>query len=218
VWTLAAGAVALAAMALTVAAAMWWVRGHTGAGSAGAGSGTPSVAGLNTRQFLSYLWQFYLPKLSFMNTKVGPPYGYRQVYIETFFGSFASFSVNYRLVYYDALQVGAALGLVGLYTAAVVRWRTVIANWPVVVVSATFFAGLMALLHLVSYSSLRTGQDPVITGRYLLPAIALYGAAGAWVCASLPRRIGLPLAGVLLGAAVLLAVGGIGLSVERFYA
>jgi 4-amino-4-deoxy-L-arabinose transferase-like glycosyltransferase len=218
VWTLAAGAVAVAAMVLAVAGATAWVGAHTGAGGAGAGTGSPSIAGFNTRQFLSYVWQFYLPKLTFMNTKVGPPYGYRQVYIESFFGNFASFSVNYRLVYYDALQVGVALGIVGLYTTVVARWRTVIANWPVVVLSVTFFVGLMGLLHLVSYLSLRTGTDPVITGRYLLPAVALYGVAAAWVCASLPRRIGLPLAGVLLGAAVLLAVGGVGISAERFYA
>jgi hypothetical protein len=38
------------------------------------------------------------------------------------------------------------------------------------------------------------------------------------VCSSLPRRFGLPLAGVLLGLATLLAVGGVGLSMSRFYA
>jgi hypothetical protein len=93
----------------------------------------------------------------------------------------------------------------------------VVASWPVVALSVVFFGGLMALLHLVSYSTLLGTTDPVITGRYLLPAVALYGAAAAWVCASLPRRVGLPLAGVLLGISVLVAVGGVGLSVERFY-
>ena len=98
------------------------------------------------------------------------------------------------------------------------RWRAVLAQWPVVVVAVTFFVGLMALLHVVSYSSLRGGgTDPVITGRYLLPAIALYGVAAAWVCSSLPRRAGLAAAGVLLGVAALMAVGGVGLSMERFY-
>ena len=76
----------------------------------------------------------------------------------------------------------------------------------------------MTLLHLVSYSSLRISTDVVITGRYLLPAVALYGCAAAWVCSSLPRRLGLPLGGILLGLAALLAVGGVGLSLGRFYA
>jgi 4-amino-4-deoxy-L-arabinose transferase-like glycosyltransferase len=208
---------ALGIMVLAVAAAMLWVHGHT-QGPAGNGAGNPSLSGLNPRQFLSYLWQFYLPKLSFMDPKVGPSfYGYRQVYIESFFGNFASFSVNYRPIYYDALQLLAGLGIAALYTTAVVRWRTLVANWPIVVVSAVFFLGLMALLHIVSFSSLRASGDPVITGRYLLPAIALYGCAAAWVCSSLPRRLGLPLGAILLGFSVLLAMGGVGLSIGRFY-
>jgi hypothetical protein len=215
---IALGAGALGIMVLAIAVALWWVRGHT-QGSGAGGSGNPPVTGLNPRQFLSYVWQFYLPKLSFMNPKIGPSfYGYRQVYIESFFGDFASFSVNYRPVYYDGLQLLAGLGLAALYTTVVARARTVLANWPVVTVSAIFFGGLMTLLHLVSYSSLRISTDVVITGRYLLPAVALYGCAAAWVCSSLPRRWGLPLGGILLGLAALLAVGGVGLSMGRFYA
>jgi hypothetical protein len=86
-----------------------------------------------------------------------------------------------------------------------------------VVVSVVFFVGLMLLLHLVSYSSLLISNDPVLTGRYLLPAVALYGAAAAWVCSSLPRRAGLVVAAILIAGSALLAVGGVGLSVERFY-
>jgi hypothetical protein len=197
---------------------MLWVRGHTASPSGGSGSGNPPIS-INPRQFVSYLWQFYLPKLSFMDPKVGPSfYGYRQVYIESFFGNFGSLSVNYRPVYYDALQLAVGLGVTALYTTAVARWRTIVANWPVIVLCTTFFVGLVVLLHVVSYSSLRTSPDVVITGRYLLPAVALYGVAAAWVCSSLPRRVGLPLAGVLLGLAALLAVGGVGLSMSRFYA
>ena len=216
-WTLRVAGPAVGAVVLAVVAAILWVRGHT-AGPGGSGAGNPPLTG-SARQFLSYLWQFYLPKLSFMDPKVGPSfYGYRQVYIEGFFGNFGSLSVNYRPVVYDALQVAAALGVAALYTTAIVRWRTLVANWPVVVLCTTYFGGLMALLHIVSYSSLRLGPDVVITGRYMLPAVALYGVAAAWVCSSLPRRLGLPLAGILLGLAALLAVGGVGLSMSRFYA
>jgi hypothetical protein len=140
------------------------------------------------------------------------------VYIQSFFCNFASLSVNYRPSFYDGLQMMVGVGLVALYTTVVARWRTVVREWPVAVLAVSFFGGLMALLHLVSYATLRGGAgDPVITGRYLLPAIALYGVAIAWVCSSLPRRLGLPVAGLVLGFAALLAVGGVGLSVERFY-
>jgi 4-amino-4-deoxy-L-arabinose transferase-like glycosyltransferase len=216
---LAAGAALLGA---SLVLAVVWTRAHGGSSGGVAYGASNPASGLNPRQFLSYVWQFYLPKLTFMDPRVGPDYGYRQVYIESWFGSYASFSVNFRQVIYDALQVAAALGLVGLYTTAVTRWRTVVANWPVVVLAVAFFAGLMGLLHLVSYGALRGappgGGDPVITGRYLIPAIALYGVGAAWVTSSLPRRVGVPLAGALLGLSTLMAVGAIGLSVERFYA
>ncbi len=177
------------------------------------------MGGFSPKQFASYLWQFYLPKLSFMTPKVGPAtYGYRQVYIDTYFSSFGSLTVNYRREVLDLLQVGAGLGLLALWTTVVARFRTVLARWPEVVVSVTFFAGLMALLHVVSYLNLRASTDPVLNGRYLLPACALYGTAIAWVVSSLPRRAGIVVGGALLGVALLLAIGGIGLSLDRFYA
>ena len=191
-----------------------WSQAHAG----GAISENP-VGGFNARQFVSYLWQFYLPKLSVMNPKVGPPgYGYRQVYIDSYFSAFASFSVSYRAIVLDVLQVAAGIGLAALWTTIAVRWQAVVARWREVLVCVVFFVGLMGLLHLVSYMNLRGSIDPVLTGRYLLPAVAIYGCAIAWVASSLPRRLGIAFAGVLLGGALLLAIGGIGLSLDRFYA
>ena len=197
-----------------VAVAIAWSRGHGGS----AISENP-VSGFSARQFLSYVWQFYLPRLSVMQPKVGPAaYGYRQVYIDSFFSQFASFSVSYRLVVLDVLQVLAAIGLAALWTTVVARWSVVVARWREAAVCSVFFVGLMSLLHLVSYMNLRGSTDPVLTGRYLLPAVALYGCAIAWVASSLPRRLGVAFAGLLLGGTLLLAVGGIGLSLDRFYA
>jgi hypothetical protein len=202
--------IAFACVAISVA----WSQSHAGS----AISENP-VGGFSARQFLSYLWQFYLPKLGVMDPKVGPPgYGYRQIYIDSYFSAFASFSVSYRLVILDLLQALAGIGLVALWTTIVARWSTVLARWREVAVCVVFFVGLMSLLHLVSYMNLRGSTDPVLTGRYLLPAVALYGCAIAWVASSLPRRWGVALAGVLLGGALLLAVGGVGLSLDRFYA
>jgi 4-amino-4-deoxy-L-arabinose transferase-like glycosyltransferase len=199
--------------AVGVAIAVAWSRSHAG----GTISENP-VGGFSLRQFLSYLWQFYLPKLGVMDVKLGPDYGYRQVFIDSYFGAFASFSVAYPLRVLDLLQVLAGIGLVALWTTIVARWGVVVARWREVLVCVVFFVGLMGLLHLVSYMNLRGSTDPVLTGRYLLPAVALYGCAIAWVVSSLPRRLGLPVAGVLLGGAALLAIGGVGLSLERFYA
>jgi hypothetical protein len=190
-----------------------WTRAH------GAALASNPVGGFSPRQFLSYVWQFYLPKLGFMSPKVGPAtYGYRQVYIDTYFSAWGSLTVYYRMAVLDLLQTAAGIGLVALGITIVARWRTVLRRWPEALLCAGFFIGLMALLHIVSYLNLRGGTDPVLNGRYLLPAVVLYGVAIAWVVSSLPRRLGIAVGGALLGVALLLAVGGIGLSLDRFYA
>jgi hypothetical protein len=209
------GALAVGILGVCTAVTLAWTRAH--ASGLAYGSDNP-VGGANVRQFLSYLWQFYLPKLSFMDPKVGPAeYGYRQVWIESGFGQFAGFTVNYKPSIYDAIQLVAGLGFVALYTTVVARFRTVVANLPVVVVSLSYVVLLLLLLHAVSYNNLRGSTDPVLTGRYLLPGIALYGAAIGWVAASLPRRIGIILGALLLAGSALLTLGGIGLSLEHFY-
>jgi hypothetical protein len=210
--SLSGAVVAISMVGIGMAVA--WSRAH-----AGGGISENPVGGFSARQFVSYVWQFYLPKLGSMYPAIGPPnYGYRQVYIDSFFSQFASFSVSYRLVVLDTLQVLAGIGIIALWTTIVTRLPVVLARGREVSVCVVFFLGLMSLLHLVSYLNLRGSLEPVLTGRYLLPAVALYGCAIAWVASSLPRRIGVVFGGLLLGGALLLAIGGIGLSLDRFYA
>jgi 4-amino-4-deoxy-L-arabinose transferase-like glycosyltransferase len=208
---------AMAAGVLGVGTVLGVVWNHAHATGIQYGGAAADVR-LVPREFVSYVWQFYFPKLTVFGTRLGPDYGYRQVFINSFFGSFASLEVNYKPSVYDALQVAAALGLAALYTTVVARWRTLMARWPVVLVCVGLFACLLGLLHFVSYTSLKTSAaDPVITGRYLLPAVALYAAAVTFVAVSLPRRVGGALAGVLVAGSALLSVGGVAISIARFY-
>ena len=164
------------------------------------------------------MWQFYLPGFSFMTPMPGPPYGYRQVFIESYFGTFGSLEVNFRKSIYGFLQIGAALGLVALYTTAVVRVRTLLRRWPEAVVLAGAVVSMLTVLHYAAYRALQTSPDPVITGRYLLPCVAVYAVAIAWVARSLPARAGVILGGVALSVSSLLSLGGLALSLARFYA
>ena len=172
---------------------------------------------LNVREFLSYLWQFYLPPLPVLEQRLGPPYGFRQVFIETFFGTFGSLDVRFPGRVYALLQVGSVLGLVALYTAAVVRWRELRARWELLL--ALLAVGLTGIvfLHVVSYLALVGGPDPIVVGRYLLPLIALFALAVTFVATSLPRRLGPLFAAVVLACGVLLQLAGLGLTVIRFY-
>jgi 4-amino-4-deoxy-L-arabinose transferase-like glycosyltransferase len=195
--------------------ALLYTRAHS---SGSAFGGQASVAsGFHVRQFVSYVWQFYFPRFDFMQPKLGPDYGYRQVFVDTYFGTFGSLEINFKKSVYDGLQILAMLGLVGLYTTTVARWRTVGAHARVVVLCAGTFVAMMVLLHVSSYSTLRSSGDPGMTGRYLLPGVALYAAAAAWVIGSLPRRVGDLLGGALVAGAATLAVSALGITVVRFY-
>ena len=60
--------------------------------------------------------------------------------------------------------------------------------------------------------------DPIIVGRYLQPLVALMAVAIAFVVGTMPRRIGPVVAAMILGGFFLLELGGLGLSLSRFYA
>ncbi len=174
----------------------------------------------NVKQFLSSIYQFYFPRLPSLRPRIGPEYGYRQVFIDTFYGTFASLEVTFKQRIYDSLQVLSALGLVGFYTACVVRWRKLRAEWPTVLVLLTLLVTTVLFLHYVSYRALLSdnGVDPLIVGRYLLPMVSLFGLAIAFTVGALPRRVGLALGSVILSIGVLLALGGLGITMARFYA
>ncbi len=174
----------------------------------------------NIPRFISTVYQFYLPPLTSLPPRLGPAYGYRQVFIDTFYGTFGSLEVAFSPRTYDLLQLASALGLVGFYTSCVLRWRTLLRWWPVVVVMLSLLLTNMFFLHYVSYRALLTNgaTDPIVVGRYLLPMVSLFGLAIAFTVGSLPRRAGRLMGAAILATGVLLALGGIGITAARFYA
>jgi 4-amino-4-deoxy-L-arabinose transferase-like glycosyltransferase len=174
----------------------------------------------NVKQFLSSIYQFYFPRLPSLRARIGPEYGYRQVFIDTFYGTFGSLEVTFKQRVYDTLQVLSALGLVGFYTACVVNWRRLRRAWPTVAVLLSLLLTTLFFLHYVSYRALlgNGGTDPLITGRYLLPMVSLFGLAIAFTVGSLPRRLAPFVAAVILALGVLLSLGGLGITMARFYA
>jgi len=193
-----------------------WTRGH--AGGAAFGGAAPAAGSFVPMEFLSYVWQFYFPRFDFLEASVGQGYGYRQMFISRYFGGAVNLEIDLPNGAYDAIQIGAWLGLFALWTAACLRWRAIRERWPAVLLCVLMFAGMVVLLHLVSYTSVKAGGGLVITGRYLLPGIALMGAAIAFVATSLPRWLGVPLAGAALALAALHSMALLGLGVERFVA
>jgi hypothetical protein len=197
----AGGALVLAAIALIAALAVRW------------GNGGPVS---DIREFASYIWQFYLPRPTFLQP-FGPPYGYRQAFIETYFSVFGQIDTFPSAGFVDLLQAGAMIGLAALYTTVVARWTLVRDNWPTVVLLGGTFLSLLLLLHLAAFRELQGAGDPIITGRYILCAVSIYGIAIAWVCSSLPKRAGPFVAAPLLAISTVLIVSGVGITALRFY-
>jgi hypothetical protein len=181
--------------------------------------GAAKAAPFSAPQFASYVWQFYLPKLPFMDTKLGPAYGFQQAVIESFFGQFASLEVRFPQRAYQLLQAWWLVAAAWIAVLAIVRRRVVRANLPVLLLLAGTVVSLLALLHGAAYNGmLSTPTDPVFAGRYLLPVAPIGACAVAYALSSLPRRVFPAAAGLVVGGFLVLSLAGLGLTFARFYA
>src|SRR3954447_16639682 len=174
------------------------------------------------RQFGSYLWQFYLPRLPFMNPDpIGPAHhGFLRTYVDQLFGKLALLEVLPPNGVKRALQLFVLASLVAFAVVLVIRREALRRRADEVAVLGMAVFTLLAFLHLAAYRSmtLRNPGDPQITGRYILPLLALIGSAYALIALALPRRYAAAFAGLLLAGAVAVQLDSIRLLLERFYA
>ena len=138
-------------------------------------------------QLLSYIWQFYLPRLPFMSTfRGGPGISLYHIWIAELAGSFGWLDVSLPAWMYPAAATVAAVIAVGavamLCTLRGERRLTLLGFFGLAL------GGLLALLHVLAYRVIIAGQGGFLQGRYLLPAIALLGVTVAFVVARLPHR------------------------------
>lgn len=168
--------------------------------------------------FVSQAWQFFFPALPGMSAPVGPSYGFRQMYVETFFGTFGWLEVRFPDRVYGVLHAAVLLGLVALVAALIVRRRQLHGRWHVLLGLVAICGSLILLLQLVSYLALLGGPDPLIVGRYALPLIVPFALAVAYVATSLPRRWGALFGALVLAFGLVLQLSGLIITVERFYA
>jgi hypothetical protein len=173
-------------------------------------------AGFNARQFVSYVWQFYLPKLPFMNPTIGPDYGVQPAFVETFCGVFASLEVRWTPFVYHALALASAAGLVAL-AVVVIRARRALPLDLTILLAAIPLA-LVAALHYAAYRNLQIDPgNPVIVGRYLFPLLPLFGVAIALVVRALPPKASVAVGTLILVSGALLGLSGLGMTAVRFY-
>ena len=210
----AVGSVAIVLVALVYA---FHSTDNTG-GSAYGGEARFVAGGFTLKGFVNYVWQFYLPGLPGMNPKIGPAYGFDQVFVYSFFGAFGSLEVGYPGWVYDALHTAELIGLAALLAALWIRRSALRASWDVLAVLAAMAAALLFVLHFVAFRDM-LGQpgDPVLVGRYVLPLVSLWALGIAMVASVLPRRFQIGFAAAIAATGVLLQLTGLGLTVTRFY-
>ncbi len=206
-----------------VAAAFLVLRLSTGGAGGGALYGGEVNLGatsrFSVRQLLSQTWQFYLPPLRIMESRLGPDYGFGQVWVETYFGGFASYDVTYPRWIYDAIAVSLLGGLAACLALVVRRGLALVrARWHQLAILLATLGGMVGFLHVASYRALVNGStDPLVTGRYLLPITGVLAVAAGALVAAAGRR-GPYLAAAVLVGLLALSLAGLGLGMERFYA
>lgn len=172
----------------------------------------------SVRYFASYLWQFYLPKLGFMGNVPGSGWTIRDVYIDRFYGTFAQLEVTFPARLNHLLALGSAALAVGAVVAltrsGAVRRRS--GALSVLVVAALAY---VLALHAAAWRAMLVAPgDPVLTGRYLIPLVALVGVTVAVVIRALPRSL-VGVAGVaLVAVALAVQLAAVGSVFGRFYA
>jgi 4-amino-4-deoxy-L-arabinose transferase-like glycosyltransferase len=210
-----------AALALIAGAApvIAWIAARTG--------GNPALARIAAapgqrprpfmvRQFVSYIWQFYLPRLpSMARLRVTPGLSVYNVWVREGWGTFGWLDVSMPSWVYTA--VASFTALIGVLSAAIVSTFRDRRRWQLVAFFALALAALLLGLHLTEYRSLINNQGPFLQGRYLLPVVGLFGLAVALVLSRLPRRWEAPACATLVPLMLLLQVLALATVARTYY-
>jgi 4-amino-4-deoxy-L-arabinose transferase-like glycosyltransferase len=169
--------------------------------------------------FWSYLWQFYLPALPGMTPPNGPEWDVSNVYLDRFLATFVQFEVGFPDDLRAALRLAVYAGL-ALVAVAAVRHRDALRErLDVVAVLVVALVLSILALHAAAFREmLQNPVDPIITGRYLLMLIPLFGVGVAAATTALPGRVRALGTGALVAAMALLQLSALGIVVARFYA
>lgn len=138
-------------------------------------------------QFVSYVWQFYLPRLPTM--RPSPLTGELPLYhlwLRQAWGAFGWLDVGMPAWVYTVVTGVIAVILVAA-AAVVARFRDRL-RLELLGFFALVTVSLLAGLHLTEYRSILAHTGAVIQGRYILPLIGLLGLAVGLVVSRLPAR------------------------------
>lgn len=208
--------VGASALGLLVTAGAWIVVSRAlGVAALAQGADVANSSGsVPLRAFPSYVWQFYLPRLPFMDPAPGiHSWPVWEFFVKGTWGAFGWLEVRYPDWLYVVLTVLLA-GLAALAVRGAWRDRRRI-DWLVPGFFVVVAALLLGALH---WTEFHKGGTGFIQGRYLMPLAPLVGAVAVRGLLELPKRWLVPSVAVGLGGLVVLNLLAWGLMLERFYA
>ena len=214
----AAGVVAAALGGLAATAGVWYVIARALDRPAAAQvTSASSTAGTNLRELLSYLWQYYLPRVPGQNAfpTVAHTLPAYDIWFKGVWGAFGWTEVVFGNPLYVALL---ALSVVVVVAAASELWRgRATADKAIGAFLALVTVSLFAGLHWSDYHLIKSGGN-FNQGRYLLPLAGIAGIVLAiGIRRLVPRWRPYAVAGVL-GGLFALQLFALALNVTRFYA
>lgn len=174
-------------------------------------------SGITISGQLSYLWQFFLPRLPFMQRWFGglPLWN---VYFTAFVGRFGWYLYGFP-DWVNQVALAIYAGALALVALALARARLALrSRWVELACYATMCAGLLVLIAIVGYRSLAGSHIPFEQARYLLPLLPLYAALIALAARGAGRRWGPALGGVLVVFAMGHSLFAMLLTISRYYA
>jgi 4-amino-4-deoxy-L-arabinose transferase-like glycosyltransferase len=180
------------------------------------GRAAPGLTNFNVRELGSYLWQFYLPRLSFQQQFGGmPDLPVYNVWLKTGWGAFGWLEVKFPPAVYVLLAIFTVAALAGAAVFVLRNRRRV--DLAVVAFIALLVLTLLAGLHWTEFRTLVGGTGPFNQGRYLLPLVSLFGASVAAALALIPERRRPAAIGLVVGGLFALQLFSLAIVTGRFY-
>ena len=180
-----------------------------------AGTGAAAAKG-NLRELLSYIWQFYLPRIPGMHPQFSG-YPLWNVWFQGFVGRFGLLDYTFPK-WVDWLFLVLFLGLAGLAARALMLDRLrVRARWRELVAYAVFAAGLALAIARAGFPYHLQTHFVFEQARYLFPLLGFYGLFVALALRGAGRRWGAALGVVLVVIAVGHDLFAQLLTLQRYY-
>lgn len=208
--------IAAAGMVLLLPVVGWLELAHSLRRAGINGVAVSAAHPVNIRQFLSYVWQFYLPRLPFLRpfrTTSGLPV--YDIWLRQGLGTFGWLVVYLPGWLYTA--AAAALGSIAIVSVGLLTRLRDRRHLALLGFFGLALFALVVLLHATEYVLIIDGAGQFNQGRYLLPVVGLLGLAVGLIVREIPAPAQPPACGLVLTALLTVQVISLSAVIQAYY-